>query len=284
MSEVCFRTPQTTKDALLCLQEGPDFRAIAGGTDLLPRIRKGTLKPAGLVSLRRIPELQSVSLTDGIRLGATATIGDLLDNTELCQLAPVLAQGMSNLGCVQVRNLATIGGNLINASPCADTAPPLLVLDAGVELTSEAGARILSLQDLFVAPGQTRLGQTELLSAILLPKKTGAFSATFHKVRRVHMDVSIASVAVGLTLSKGHCVEAKIAAGSVGPRPLRLLNTESLLRDRELSPDLIEHAGLCAAQEISPITDVRSTVEYRRHIVSVLVKRSIRELISGAAR
>lgn len=281
MKSYSYFAPQTIPDALALLSQHEGARLLAGGTDVLPRIRKGTLQPPALVSIRRIAELTQVSFSDTIRIGSAATIGALLEHPKLCHEVPVLAQAMLNLGSQQVRNLATIGGNLINASPCADTAPPLLVLDARVEIVGSFGTRFSSLHELFDTPGQTHLGQKELLAAVLLPKQSGNFRATFRKVRRVTMDISIASLAVGLQLAKRQVVEVRIAAGSVGPRPMRLWQTEAFLREQELTQDRIEQAAELASKEVSPITDIRSTEEYRRHVIGVLLKRLVAELLVG---
>lgn len=158
-----YHRPESLEDAFRLKSELPGARFIAGGTDVMVRIREGRLRPPALISLSRVRELAGIRHGDEIRIGAMTRVAELLRDEELGRSAPVLALAARTLGGMQVRNLATVGGNLCNASPCADTAPPLLVLDARVVVRSPGSERELPLADFFVAPGETRIGEGEMV-------------------------------------------------------------------------------------------------------------------------
>lgn len=281
MTSFDYLRPSTLDEAFALMHSTADARFVAGGTDLLLRIRDGKIKPTALISLRGVKELDGISLDSGVRIGAMTRVADLLDHAELARRFPVLHQAAKTLGSAQIRNVATVGGNLINASPCADMAPALLVHDARVVLQNGQAERELSLEELFVAPGETRLLPGELLTAILLDAAPASRRASFTKIRRVSMDISIASVAVSLDLDGRRCVRARVAAGSVAPRPVRLHETERLLQGKDLDAESSTAAAALASEEVTPITDLRSTAEYRRHIVGALVKRTVDQLLNG---
>lgn len=283
MTTFDYLRPNTLSEAFELARTSSDARFVAGGTDLLLRIREGKLRPKTLISLRGIEELCGIRLGEPTRLGAATRVAELLEHAELGARFPVLRDAAKTLGSVQIRNVATIGGNLINASPCADLAPPLLVHDARVVLQSAAESRELSLEELFVAPGETRLGPGELLTTVLLEAPPPSRRAVFEKIRRVSMDISIASVAVALDVEDGVCRRARVAAGSVAPRPLRLVETERALEGRELDAAVAAAAAEQASEEVCPITDIRSTAEYRRHVIGVLVRRAVEKLAKGDA-
>jgi carbon-monoxide dehydrogenase medium subunit len=276
-----YARPSSLSEAFELQRTLSDALFVAGGTDLLLRIREGRLHPKTLISLNRIEELRGIRLGDPTWIGATTPVADLLEHAELCARFPVLCQAAKTLGSAQIRNVATVGGNLINASPCADLAPPLLVSDARVVLQSATRVRELTLEELFVAPGETRLGPGELLTAVLIDSPPPARRAVFEKISRVSMDISIASVALALDVEAGVCRRARVAAGSVAPRPVRLIEAERALEGRKLDASLAAAAAARASEEVRPITDIRSTAEYRRHVVGVLVRRGLEKLAKG---
>ncbi len=283
MSSFEYFRPTSLAEAFSLQQSSPGACFVAGGTDLLLRVREGRQSPSALISLRGLRELDGIRVGETTSIGAMTRVADLLANADLVATFPVLRVAARTLGSAQIRNVATIGGNLINASPCADMAPPLLVHDARVLLQRGQETRELSLAELFLAPGETRLQPGELLKAILLDRPAPGRRSSFTKIRRVSMDISIASVAVALDMEGSRCARARVAAGSVGPRPLRLVATEGCLEGAELDADTVAGAAACASEEVTPITDVRSTVEYRRHIIGVLVARAIREIAHGGS-
>lgn len=279
-----YHRPRTLQEAWQLKQSVAGARYVAGGTDLMVRIKNARRaeRPPALISLRGVEELGGID-TDGdgetARIGALTPIADLLRSQLLCERYPALVAAAAKLGSPQIRNAATIGGNLCNASPCADTAPPLLVYEARVRLESESGTRELALEELFLGPGETPLGPDEVLTRILLDPPHPTARALFYKKGRVRMDLAQASVAVLLVLDKDRCIKARIAAGSVAPTPVRLKPVEELLEGNELSEALLAEAQQLAARTVAPISDLRSTEEYRRQIVGVYVKRAARQLM-----
>ncbi len=277
-----YHRPKTLADAWRLFGETPGARFIAGGTDLMVRLREGKATPRALVSLGGVTELAGIEVGETTRIGALTRVSDLLAHRALAEAFPALVTAARTLGSVQIRNLATAGGNLCNASPCADLAPPLLVLGARVRIESSAGVREIPLEDFFVAPGQTRLAPGEVLTAILVDQPPPGTRTSFIKKGRVRMDISITSIAVAIEVSGTKCTKARIAAGSVGPRPMRLPRTEKLLEGRDLTPGVLREARARASEEVTPITDVRATEAYRRHLAGVLVERAVASLLSGA--
>lgn len=279
MSQYDYYQPETLEEAFRLKKNISDSFYISGGTDLMVRIKKRELHPRALISLRSIPYLSRVKNNNMIGIGAMTSISELLKNMFLFEKYPVLIQAAKELGSVQVRNMATIGGNLCNGSPAADMAPPLLVLEAKVRLQSAQKSRDLPLEKLFQGPGEINLSPEEILTHILLEPPQQDTQAIFLKRGRTKMDLAVASLAVLIRKQGNRCLKARIAAGSVAPTPLRLLDVEALLEGTSLSRKLLTEAQHLAAKSISPITDVRSTADYRRHLIKVLLKRAIEKLM-----
>lgn len=259
----------------------PHARYIAGGTDLMVKIKKRLVKPAALISLRSIPQLAGIEIGKTIRIGAATTVTDLIEHPQLSALFPVLIQAANRLGSPQIRNVATIGGNLCNCSPCADTALPLLVLDARATMISPQGSREIPLAEFFKGPGESCLLPGEILADIILDKPAPGTKAVFMKKDRVRMDLSIASLALLLEMENDNrtCKKARAAAGSAAPTPLRLTRVEQLFESAEISEAIIAEAQQLAASSVSPITDIRAAESYRRRIISVYLGRAVRELV-----
>lgn len=269
-----YHRPPSLTGALRLAEELPGARFIAGGTDLMVRLQARAIAPPALISLRGIDELHGVSVDDaGVRIGALTTIAELLEHATLGEIYPVLADALSRIGGPQVRNGATIGGNLCNASPCADSAPPLLVLGAGVRLVGARGARELPLERFFLGPGQTALQPGEILSHVLVPLPATGAAAAFRKHGRVRMDLALVSAAVLLCADGGRCVEARVAVGSVAPVPLRLASVEALLVGREIDERLLAAVEAETRAAVAPISDLRASADYRRQLVGVYVRR-----------
>jgi len=252
---------------------------ISGGTDVMVHIKNREIHPRALISLRSIPKLSGVENGDVIRIGAMTTITDLIRDPVLCEHYPILIQAARKLGSVQIRNVATVGGNLCNCSPAADLAPPLLVLGAKVRLQGGRKSRDVPIDKFFRGPGESCLASDEILTDVLIGSPEQNPKTLFLKKGRVKMDLAIASVAVLLETEGDRCLTARIAAGSVAPVPLRLSQVESLLEGARLSPKLLSDVQQLSSKSVSPITDVRSTKEYRRHIVGALIKRALEKLM-----
>jgi xanthine dehydrogenase FAD-binding subunit len=255
---------------------------LAGGTDLLPRWQRGiAARPAVVASLRRLVDLSGVQRTgDEVRIGACTPLCDIATNPIIAAAAPVLASAAGRVACPQVRNRATIAGNLCNASPAADTAIPLLLLDATLDLArlgpQGMGVREVQMTEFFRGPGKTVLEPGELLTQIRfksLPE--GTFAAWDKFGTRPAMEIAVASVGVALRLEGATVRHARIAYGSVAPVPLRGRRAEGQLVGKLLASDSSERCVAAAREEIAPITDVRASADYRRQVTGVLLRRML---------
>lgn len=271
--------PRSLDEVWKVKEKEPEARFIAGGTDLMIQIRNGELSPPALISLRSIPELAFIEVDGSARIGALTPISDLIHHQELLDKFPVLVEAAKRLGCVQIRNVASIGGNLCNCSPCADMALPLLVLEAKVRLQGIKKSRIIPLNEFFIGPGESCLAPHEILAEILVDSPPQKAKTIFLKKGRVKMDLAVVSVAVLLEMDGKRCRKARLAAGSVAPVPLRLSNVEGLLEGATISKEIVAQAQQLASENISPITDIRSTSEYRRQIMGVYVRRALETLL-----
>ncbi len=257
----------------------PDARFIAGGTDVMVEIRNGDISPSALLSLRSIPGLDNIEVSETTRIGALTTIGDLIHHPAIADKFPILVEAAKELGSPQIRNVATVGGNLCNCSPCADMVPPLLVLDARVRLQGSRGSRIIPLEELFVGPGESCLSPHEILTDILLEPPHHSAKTIYLKKGRMKMDLAVASVALLVEVEGESCQKARIAAGSVAPVPLRLKKVEALIEKSTLTRSLISQAQKLAAESVVPITDIRASEDYRREIMGILVKRALEKIL-----
>ena len=279
MSNLDYFKPQSLEEVWDLDEKFPGSRYIAGGTDLMVKIKSRTIKPRAMISLRSISGLSGIEIGEKVRIGAMTTITDLLEHPELGRIFPVLVQAAKRLGSPQIRNVGTVGGNLCNCSPCADTALAVLILDARVILKNPRVSREVALEEFFIGPGESCLAGAELMTEILLDKPAPNVRAIFMKKGRVKMDLAIASVGVLLEMHGDTCKEARFAAGSVAPVPLRLKKVEELFENAVISKEIIQEAQKIAMNSISPITDIRSTADYRREIVGVYVKRALEKLM-----
>lgn len=281
MIDYDYLIPKTMGEVWEYKKRYPGAGYIAGGTDMMVKIKNGDFRPQALVSLRSIPGLNGIRIGEKIRIGAMTTITDLIRHPELGAIFPVLVQAAKRLGGPQIRNVATIGGNLCNCSPCADTALPLLVLDAGVVLKSAAGSREIPLIDFFLGPGESCLLSGEILTEILLDRTVSGTLGIFMKKGRVRMDLSIASLTILLELEGDtlKCKKARVAAGSVAPVPLRLKKVEEILENSEINEKIIAETQKAAEDSVSPITDIRAAEDYRRRLVGVYLKRALHLLL-----
>lgn len=256
---------------------------IAGGTDLLVRIKGGQERPATLLSLRGIAELRSIEVGEReTTIGALATLTEIAAHGEVQLHHPVLCAAIRTMATVQTRNVATLGGNICRASPCADGVPPLMVLGArGRIATQGGGTREVAMEELFKGPGQTALEPGELLIAIVVPRPTQPHRGAYLKQGRVRIDLAFASLAAQLCLLADNetCERARIAAGAVAPTPLRLLHVETLLEGERLTPELLDRTYELARDEVQPITDLRATADHRRHISGVLCRRALEQIL-----
>jgi carbon-monoxide dehydrogenase medium subunit len=242
-------------------------------------VKEKGLVPKYVVDLKKISPLRVIrEESDGsLRIGALVTMRELETSTLIRNRYPFLAQSAAEVGSVQIRNRATVGGNVANATPSADVAPALLVLDAEARISGLHGERSVPLAEFFVGPSKTVMMQSELLTEIVIPATHGVRGEYIKFSPREMMDLAYVGVAVALVFESNDktCSRARIALGAVSPTPIRARKAEAILHNRVLTEELAELAGNEAATECSPISDVRSSAEYRREMVRVNTKRAL---------
>ena len=255
---------------------------IAGGTNLIPEMRNGEKKPELLIDISDLPELSYIREDNGnIAIGAATTIADMAASSLLLDNSPILASAARQLGNPLTRNRATLGGNLANASPCADTAPPLLALDASVEILSPDGkTRQVPLSKFFRGYKFTDLVKGEILTGVTFPVPNGSTRSSHTKIGlRNAASICVASIAVTLDMDGKVCRGARVAAGSVAPIPMRAVRVEKLLRGKEIDATLLRECMAVVKEEISPISDIRGSLEYRSYVTVTILKRNIKRAL-----
>ena len=280
MRELGYAAPSGLAEAGRILLEVDGAMALAGGTDVVVARRLGKIAPALVVDLKRIPGLDEIRDTEGaIEIGALASMTTISRSSLVGEYFPALATAAGVMGCWQVRNLATLGGNLCNASPSAETAPPLLVYEAVALIDGANGPREVPMADFFTGPGTTVLARGELLAGVRLPKEPqGLRSAYARRALRRSMDIPLVNTAVALRIAEGVVEEARLALGAVAPVPFRVRPAEEVLVDRRLDGAALRAAAEAACASARPITDVRATAEYRLAMIDVVVRRALAEV------
>ena len=265
------------------LSDGSHF--LAGGTDLVIKVKEQGLDPDNVIDLKRIPDLAGIAeKADGsLTLGALTTLAEIESSAPINERYPFLAQSAGEVGGIQIRHRATIGGNLANASPSADTIPSLMALDATLSISDGTSERSSTIDDFLLGPGQTTLRDGEILAAVHIPPTDARLRGEYIKLSpRQAMDLAIVGVGVTVVADEAKTVEAvAIALGAVAPTPIRASAAEAHLLGKVLDDGLASEAGAMAAEACSPIDDVRSSAEYRREMVRVLTRRA---LLNAAAR
>jgi len=278
MDVPAYKAPLTLEDALRLKKElGTDARVIAGGTDLILKMRDEVYSPRQLIDLQNL-SLDSISIEpDHVAIGSSVTLSRLLASADINELYPALAEACREFAGPPIRNRGTIGGNIVNASPAADLVPPLMAYDACVVLTSFGNTREVALADFFEGPGQTVMAPDEILTEVRLARPLPATAATFIKLgQRRSMAISMVSVATRLTLDeKGLVCEARIVLGSVAPTPIHARAVEKSLAGNAPSNELLRRAATDAVHEAAPISDVRASEAYRKNMTTVLVRRAL---------
>ena len=276
-------TPKTIEEARsLALKYKGEAKIIAGGTDLVVQMKHKEASPKYIINIRGISGQDYIvhDEKEGLRIGALATVRSIEVSPIIQDKFNILAQAASTLGTWQVRNRGTIAGNLCNAAPSAETAPPLIVLGASAKITGADGERTVPIENFFTGPGQTTLKPDELLTEIqvpnLLPHSGGAYIK--HTLRKA-LDLAIVGVAALVTLDGDILSDVKIALGAVAPIPVRAKRAEEILMGKKISDDLLEKAAQTALDQCSPIDDVRSSAEYRCKMIEVLVPRAIKQAV-----
>ena len=278
----------TLRQALTMLKRyGDEARLVAGSTDFLVRWRTGFWSPQYVINIQHIPALARISYSSrqGLRVGALTTVQELADHPQVRANYPALATGAASFAGVQIRNLATVGGNICNASPAGDTLPALLVFDTQCRVAGPQGERWIPLDQFFVGPGRTALHPGEILAEIQLPPPVGNTGSIYIKHSpRGAMDIAMLGVASLVTVDRRSnvCQEARIALGAVAPTPIRARSAEALLRGQAITPDLLDAVAAEAQRIATPIDDVRGTASYRRAVVGALTRRTLERSIQMA--
>lgn len=275
-----YAAPSTVEEALRLIADG-DATILAGGTDLMLQTKPGGRLPyrRKLVNIRRISELRGVSEKDGrMSIGALTTITDIDNNDLLNTVTPVLPQTANCFASSQIRNAGTVGGNICNASPAGDMIVPLLVLDAEVELSAWTNGavttRLVSLDKFFTGPGRTIKQPNELLTRIVFARPDKKLFAGYIKSGpRPALEISTVSAALSAIRDNGKLSRVRIALGAVGPMVLRAVKAEAYLEGKTVTAQVAAEAARLAAEDASPIDDVRATAWYRRHLIQVYIKR-----------
>jgi carbon-monoxide dehydrogenase medium subunit len=258
---------------------------LAGGTDLLVEIKEHLRRPAYVVNIKRIPGMETLGYDAerGLRFGALVTSREIELSPAVQEKYPGLAQAVRDLGSIQVRNRATVAGNICRASPSADTLPPLIADGASARIYGPAGERVVLLEEFFTGPGRTVLAPDELVTEIVVPPPPPHTGKVYLKHgRRKAMELATVGVAVSLTLAGDRCREVRIVLGAVAPTPIRARDAEACLRDRAIDDDRIETAARTAMAESRPIGNVRASAEYRRQMVAVLTRRALGQALELA--
>lgn len=271
--------PDSLDQALACLRDG-EVTILAGGTDLTPQGQAGRVKfKATLMNIRHIAQLSGITREgNDIRIGALATITEIMEHPLVRQHLPVLAEACNHFASDQIRNAATLGGNICNASPAGDTLVPLLVLDAQVELASmpegEVINRSMALSSFFVGPGKTKCAAGELVNCVRIPIPSANHVARFYKHgTRPALDISTISIGIAGTRKDGALTQVRVAFGAVAPTPIRALQTEQALEGQPLDEAAIERIASVARDEVKPIDDVRASAWYRSEMIHNITKR-----------
>jgi len=276
-----YAAPRTVKEAVALLaRANGDARCLAGGTDLIAQMKEGRRSPSLIVDVKRIPDLMRLEYADrrGLRLGAGVSCSAIYEHPVVREKYPIIVDACSLVGSLQIQNRASVGGNLCNAAPSADTAPAFLALNATAVVVGPLGRRQIPLTEFFVGPGKTVLGPGELLVDVIVPPPPARSAGNYLRfIPRNEMDIAVAGVGSVVVLgAKGVCRDARIALASVAPVPMRAHGAEERLRGRPLDAEAIREAGALAAAECKPISDVRGSADYRRHLVNVLTQRTLR--------
>lgn len=284
-----FYQPTTLAEASRLLKDnGPGGRFLAGGTDLVIAMKEKGLIPKYVVDLKKVPGLSGIrENADGsITIGALTTMRAIETDSLLNKKYPFLCQSAAEVGSIQIRNRATVGGNMANATPSADVAPSLMALNATAKISDSGGKRIVPLEKFFRGPGQSIMSPEEILTEITIPKTSPELVGEYIKFSpRDMMDLAYIGVAVAYNLGRDKkCDRVQIVLGAVAPTPIRANNSEALLEGKVLTEELAAKVGDEAARESKPISDVRSSADYRRAMVGVMTKRALLNAAVGPAK
>jgi len=272
-----YEAPRSLAQAIASIAADPNARVFAGGTDLLVQFRTGLKPPTAFVDLKQIPELVGITIdASGLRLGAATAAADVVEHADVRRLWPGLAEAVHLIGSTQIQGRASVGGNLCNASPAADTTCALIVNQARCIIAGPGGERSVPVEQFCTAPGRTVLQRGELLVALQVPRPAPRTADAYLRlIPRTEMDIAVAGAGVSITLdAAGVCTAARVAIGAVAPTALVVAEAAQALIGSTLDAPALDRAARAASAAARPIDDKRGTVEYRRAVAGVLTKRA----------
>ena len=280
--------PKSAEEVVTLLAgKNGDARILAGGTDLIVQLREGRRQAKLVIDVKNIPELTQVTFNsqNGLRIGAAASCSQICGDPNVSKLYPGLVDGIHLIGGVQIQNRASVGGNLCNASPAADSIPALIVHEAICHIMSEGGSRTRPVESFCVAPGKNAMGAGEFLSSISVPAPEENFGASYLRfIPRNEMDIAVvgAGASVLLDADRKRFVAVRVSLGAVAPTPLLASPAGDFLAGKALTHENVKEAARMAQEIAKAITDLRGTAEHRKHLVAVLVERTLDKAIERA--
>ena len=277
-----FLMPTSLSEACALLEKHQGkIKIKAGGTDMIVRLSHRAVKPDFLMALKKIPDLNGISYTpeEGLTIGALALLREVETSPLVLEQAPMLARAARATATVQIRNMGTVMGNVCNASPSADNIPTLVAMNARIVAASGSDKREIGIDEFFLGPGRSALQANEIAVAIKVPALAAGSGVSYQKISpRSKVDIAAVNIGALVTLDEtGKCQAVRVSMGAVGPTPLRATQAEEFLLGKEITDATLAEAGRLAAEDASPITDVRASREYRRLMVEVLTTRALKE-------
>lgn len=278
--------PETMKEALEMLSSTPKLKVIAGGTDVLIRIHHGDIEEVELLSIRNIKHLREIELLEDktISIGAMASFSDIFRSDIINKHIPILAEAGVSMGGPQIRNMATIGGNICNGAVSADSAPALFALNAVLKLESLNGVRKVPIQEFYEGPGKVRILPEEILTSILISKENyeNMYGNYIKFSNRKAMDIAMLGVAVVCNFNGGSFKDLRIALGVAAPTPIRCTEAENYAKGKAINDETIEEIGRIALNSSKARDSWRGSRDFRQHLIETLVQRAIKESIKRA--
>ena len=283
-----YSSPETLAEALTLLNEyQKDAGILAGGTDLIVKMRADRINPGQIIDIKSIPELNQVNINSNndLTIGSAIPCYKIYNNDDIMNLRPELKDSASIIGGTQIQGRASFGGNICNAAPSADSVPLLISLGATCNVQSVNGERTIALEDLFSGPGQTVLEPNELLISITIPKKSDLSGANYIRfIPRNEMDIAVVGTGVSVTLSsnKKNFESVRVSLASVGPTPIFVDGIDKEVSGQEINDESIRVVSNMAKNASKPISDMRGTAEFRQHLCEVLTRRALITAIERA--
>jgi CO/xanthine dehydrogenase FAD-binding subunit len=279
LHEFSYHAPTSLAEAIgLLATHGAKARLLCGGTDLIIQMRAGVHRPQHIIDAKQIQRLRQLNFdpADGLFLGAAVPCVETYENPAISERYPGLADAAQLIGSIQIRNRASVGGNLANGSPAADSVPALIALGATAHIAGPEGERMVPVKEFVIAPGRTVLKSGELMMGLQIPPPPAYSSSAYLRfIPRNEMDIAVVGVGVALVMDGERCLKAQIALGAVGPTQIVASQAAAYLVGKRLDEAVLEHTGQLAAGAAMPIDDMRGTAEFRRHVVSVLTRRAL---------